>query len=425
MVYAKQENGVYFKNVSGETVPPYGVMEIIDENRDNPDYQNGNNSERFVTYITKPGANSLSARSGNPWLVNRGTPVTHNSYGYGDLGFDKPIRVFCDQAVEGGNGSDNFWPWERHSYFVEPGQWHLRTQSSPYTTDAGGSRLDSTVELFGFVRVRHNFKTDTLTWSGLEQYDYDLDGQTVVDPPTLPTAYFMQQMDPIELSERWSINLMAVKTSDFTEEDEFTDNMPVILRPVRSQAYDATEPYHNRAVGVIVRQDESTDIVDNPPFGITRTGCYRIEGNLELQMYGHVLSAGESIGDVSGAVANARNELINVLYPENVQVELRFGTPLETPTQIVVQSQSFTYVNKSSSAAFLANVYFQHEFAFRYSDFEHEPGVDQNAPTGKVERGLAVILRGLQSVYDADYKIKIGERSWLKLTRLRNKLLIY
>lgn len=112
-------DGVPFINESGETIPPYGVMEVLSTDA------NG------IAHIVKPTVNR-----GNPYLVNRGAEVIDDAYGTGDYGYDKPVRMLIATADA---GTDN------NAMFFAPAlnQWKasLNTTGAAHDEESFGFKL--------------------------------------------------------------------------------------------------------------------------------------------------------------------------------------------------------------------------------------------------------------------------------------------
>lgn len=255
-IYAANE-GVPFINESGETVPPYGVMEVVSIDA------NG------IVHITKP-----TSRRESIYLVNRGVAVLDNYQGVGDYGFDKPIPVLATGAVydyeDDNPQSDGAAARAKivESFAPQPGYWHLRSVSVE----------DFNTEDIGFNRC--------VGYAGfsLTDYEYDYGEQpNAVMPEYAVIYYFMQQLEVPEAS-------ITLPVSDESMYKDYTTNVTLIGNAGADSSYlRISDSYHDihtmqfSRIGVLTRDPTTGDEYN---LKIFRAGLYQIDVQISVMIEG-------------------------------------------------------------------------------------------------------------------------------------------
>ena len=232
----QNRDGVRFKNESGYTVPPYGVMEVT-----------GYDHTNSYWTITRP----TTQRNGQLWLVNRGSEVVDNGIGIGDFGVDKPVKVLS----YGSFGADN-------PMAPKPGYWHLIDGD------------DTNIENVGFYPYSNSYVSPS-------DPNYD-PGSGSTDPQYRMFYQFKENIDS-SLTELGQLVLKDESASSVTLDTSTASTRYGYVTHTAAEYTNGNQDggfYINRRVGIQTSFSTNGDPYTNGTVAFVRDGYY--EFNLRL-----------------------------------------------------------------------------------------------------------------------------------------------
>ncbi len=232
-----QEQGIPFRNDSGEEIPPYAVMEIVD----------GNIGAGELLGVIKP----TSKHNTQQWLINGSKPIPIDGTGSGFFSNDTPRPVLYLRTA---------WTSGGNSFSPVPGYWHI-------APDIGQNREAYYMESFGFIHVYDN--DSAVTGDSDASYQYDYGGEVGED--NIKYAYFRQYQETPIVDHPYAIENGGPETG-------ITD-ITTISMTLRNSDHNSDDDngYRNGSKPI-----DTSDPYTDGSFEITREGHYEMEAYIKI-----------------------------------------------------------------------------------------------------------------------------------------------